>query len=74
MARCWMAVHHIPFPVGECVSQIMELRLHPSAAVCVYSAHLLQIRAFLAVPSEVFCIQEYDFKASLRDLLEFEQV
>jgi len=67
-----MKILQVLFPIGESVSQIMELLLQSSAAVGVDGADPAQIRAPLAVPSEVFCIQENNFQASLLDLLEFD--
>lgn len=72
MARQW--IHYVLFPIGESVSQIMELCLQSFAAIGVHGVHKAQILARLAVPSEVFRIQEDDFKASAPDLLEFDQV
>lgn len=70
----WRWIDHVPFPIGESVSQIMELCLQSSAAIGVHGVDQAQIRALLAVTSEVFRIQEDDFKASAPDLLEFDKV
>lgn len=72
MACRWLG--DVPFPIGESVSQIMDLCLQSSAAIGVHGVDQAQIRALLAVPSEVFHIQQDDFKASALDLLEFDQV